>query len=152
MNLAQAWGHRNAAERQRILLLGAFVALVLFVTFAWLPLERMRSRLGAELPRLRASVGELEREAQEVKRLRGLPVAASSGAATPGSLPALPGAQAAATAPNRYRVTASDVEAGALLEWLAVASARQGLAVQSAHLERLPAAGHWRGELTLAHP
>jgi type II secretory pathway component PulM len=152
MSLAQAWRQRSAAQRQRIVVLTGFVAIVLFITFAWLPLERARARLEAELPRLRASVSELEREAQEVQRLRGAPVAASSTPALPGALPALGGAQVATSAPGRYRVTANDVEAGALLEWLGVAASQQGLAVQAAHLERSPAPGHWRGEITLARP
>jgi general secretion pathway protein M len=152
MNLAQAWNARAPRERRVIAGMAVLVAAVLFLAFAWLPVERARSRLGNDLPRLRASVATLEHQANEVRRLRTMPASSEGGSPDAGALPALTGAQVSSPAANRYRVVATDVEGGALLEWLASASSRRGLVVQSAHLERLPAAGHWRGELALAKP
>ena len=45
------------------------------MALVWLPLERRRARLGADLPALRASIAALERDAAEVKRLRATPSA-----------------------------------------------------------------------------
>ena len=52
------WTQRSARERTVITILGGIVAAVLLVAFAWLPLERARARLTAELPALRASVAQ----------------------------------------------------------------------------------------------
>jgi len=73
MNLAATWSRRSPNER-RVLAAGALlVAAVLVLTLAWLPLERARTRLANDLPRLRAATAALQRDADEVKRLRAMP-------------------------------------------------------------------------------
>ncbi|MGZ5099973.1 MAG: type II secretion system protein GspM, partial [Usitatibacter sp.] len=148
------WSQRSQRERRAIAIGAALVALALFVAFVVLPIERSRERLAQELPRLRASIASLQRDAEEVKRLRALP-AASSGASSPlASLATnaggLPGASINVIDDKRVRVTGNDVAFGALLEWLGNAQATHGVRVESARLEALPSPGRVRAELVLA--
>jgi type II secretory pathway component PulM len=147
------WSARSPRERRVIAVaLGALAAL-LFVAFAWLPLERSRSRLAAELPQLRASIAILERQAGEVKRLRAMPAASRASAAPLNAIAntnPLPGAQLTALDERRVRLTGADVGFGALLDWLASVQAAHGLRVESARVDALPLAGRVRVELTLA--
>jgi type II secretory pathway component PulM len=57
--LATAWRQRSAGERRALAWGAGLVALLLVVTFVWLPLERSRQRLAVELPLLRASIASL---------------------------------------------------------------------------------------------
>jgi type II secretory pathway component PulM len=62
----------------------------------------------------------------------------------------LAGVQLAALDDKRLRVTGADVGFTALLDWLAAVQASQGLRVESARLDALPAAGRVRAEITLS--
>ena len=66
------WENRSARERRVIVNLAVLAALVVLFTM-WLQAERTRERLAGQLPQLRASLASLERDAQEVKRLRAMP-------------------------------------------------------------------------------
>jgi len=147
-----AWQRRGPRERTVLGSIALAVGAVLLYTFAWLPLERARVRLAAEVPRLRASVAALEREAEAVARLKSMPPRAPSSApvsALSATAMQLPGAQVAALDDRRVRVTGADVGFTALLDWLAAARASHGLRVESARLEALPLAGRVRAELVL---
>lgn len=151
------WEDRSPRERVVIGALAALAAVALLAAFAWLPLERARARLKAELPALRASLAALELQAAEAKRLRALPPAQKSSEplvslATAAGGRALPGAQITVLDGKTLVVTGADIAFGALLEWLASVQASQGLRVQNAHVEALPAAGRVRAELRLARP
>lgn len=157
MKLASFWDHRPAREKS-LIAAGAVVLGVMVVTaLVWLPLERARKRLEAELPALRASVIALKRDAVEVKRLR----------ATPSTFPAnppplapvmaantwareLPGVQIAVPDEKHVRLSGEDIAFGALLDWIATAQAAHGLRVESAKIEALPLPGRVRAQLTLA--
>ncbi|MGZ5033778.1 MAG: type II secretion system protein GspM [Usitatibacter sp.] len=148
------WSQRSQRERRAIAIGAALVALALFVAFVVLPIERSRERLAQELPRLRASIASLQRDAEEVKRLRALPAAASGASSPLASLATnaggLPGASINVIDDKRVRVTGNDVAFGALLEWLGNAQATHGVRVESARLEALPSPGRVRAELVLA--
>lgn len=151
--LREAWERRTSVEQRVLFFIGGVVAIALVAAFAWLPLERDRTRLAAELPRLRASVASLEQQADAVRRLKALPPRA--GAATPvaalsGSPATLPGAQVAAIDERRVRLTAADVGFAALLDWIVAVRASHGLGVDSARLEALPITGRVRAELVLS--
>ena len=157
MNLAQAWNARPDNERRVLLVIGAVVAAALLIGLVWLPLERTRVRLSADLPKLRASIAALQRDADEVKRLRAR--AAPATTATQASAPlasvttfggGLAGAQMSVIDDRRVRLTGEDVSFSALLEWLRNAQATFGMRVESARLEARPAAGRVRAELVLA--
>ncbi len=157
--LAAWWSARPARER---LVLGTAIALaaaLLLVAFLWLPLERSRSRLAAELPRLALATAAMQAQAAEVARVRALPSStpattaplaalASSGALARG----LPGAELAAVDDRRLRLKGADLAFGGLLEWIAAAQSAHALRVESARIEALPAAGRVRAELLLARP
>lgn len=155
--LAEAWRARPERERS-VLAAGALVAgVMLYVALVWLPLERMRARLAADLPALRASIVSLERDAAEVKRLR----------ATPSTIPAnkaplplimraniwareLPGVTLTVPDESHVKLSGADMRFTALLDWLATVQAAHGLRVEAARIEALPEVGHVRAELTLA--
>ena len=146
------WENRSARERRVIANLVVLAALVILFTL-WLQAERTRERLAGQLPQLRASLAALERDAQEVKRLRAMPAPAP--AATPLASIAtnaggVPGAQVSVLDERRVRLTGSDVSFAALLEWLGNARATHGMRVESARLEALAAPGRVRAELVLA--
>ena len=152
--VAHAWHGRNPRERRVIGFVAAFAAIVLLAVFAWLPLERSRGRLAQELPRLRASIAALERDAEEVKRLRATapasPVSAAPLAALGTNSGGLAGAQMQVLDDRRVRMAGQDVSFGSLLEWLRNAQATHGMRVESAKIEALPAPGRVRAELVLA--
>ncbi len=150
MSIANAWHSRPPRERAVLATGGALLALALLTVLVWLPLERQRARLSAELPRLRASVVALERDAAEARRLRAIAPSAETSpgrAATPRELP---GAQLSIADDKHMRLRGDDVAFTALLEWLAAAQSANGLRVESARIEALAATGRVRADLTLA--
>lgn len=152
--LREAWQRRSEGERRVLAALAALVGAALVFALAWLPLERARGRLAAELPALRASVAVLEEQAGVVRRLRAMPPRGAGAAAPPGAIAgsasSLPGAQVTALDDRRVRVSGADVGFGALVEWLVAVQGSHGLRVESARLDALPTAGRVRVELVLA--
>ena len=146
------WRDRSERDRLWIVRIGALAGVALLAAL-WLQAERTRERLAIELPQLRGSIAALERDAEEVRRLRAMP-AASPAAATPlASLATnaggVPGAQIVVLDERRVRLTGADVAFATLLEWLGNARATHGMRVEAARLESL-APGRVRAELTLA--
>lgn len=146
------WRQRSDRERVWIARIGILVGLALLAAL-WLQAERTRERLAQELPQLRASIAALERNAEEVRRLRTAPAAAP---AAPTPLAALatnaggvPGAQIVVLDERRVRLTGADVAFATLLEWLGSARVTHGMRVEAARLESL-SPGRVRAELTLA--
>ena len=148
--ITSSWQSRPPRERA-VLAAGAVIVAMLLIAFlAWLPLERARIRLAAELPRLRASVVALERDAAQVQRLRAItPLAAASPAitATPRELP---GAQLTTADEKHVRLRGDDIAFTALLEWIGAAQSTNGLRVESARIGALPSPGRVWADLTLA--
>lgn len=142
------WRNRSARERRVLGWGGAITAALLFVALAWVPLARNHARLEREMPAVRASIEALQRQADEVRRLRTMP-AVTVTAASQGGIPPLPGAQVTTPAPGRLRVVATDVAFNALIDWITVVEAAQGLHVESARIDALPTAGRVRAELML---
>lgn len=154
-------GNLSPRQRRLALALAACVALAVVALVA-VEGQRTRARLDAELPRLRASIAALERDAAEVKRLRALPAApGAAGQRSPGaqSTPlatlatnggGLQGAQVSVLDDRRVKVTGGDVGFGALLEFLQNAQVTHGMRVENARIEALPTAGRVRAELLLA--
>ena len=145
------WRQRSERERLWIARVAALLGLALLAVL-WLQSERSRERLALELPPLRASIAALERDAEEVRRLRATP--ATAPAATPlASLATnaggVPGAQITVLDERRVRLAGDDVAFQALIEWLGNARATHGMRVESARLQSLPGAGRVRAELVL---
>ena len=152
--IAQYLQERTAAERRVLPWLGAAIVIAVAVTFVWLPIERARTRLTAQLPALRASIATLEREADEVKRLRAMPAIERRaneplGAFASGGNPPA-GARVSVLDARTVAVNGDDVAFGALLEWLAATQVSQGLRVDSARIEALPVPGRVRAEVRLS--
>lgn len=155
--VAGYWRSRPPRERSALTAGLVVIGVMLVVALVWLPLERARQRLGAELPRLRASVASLEAQGAEVKKLRATlstippnpsplaPLMAANAWARE-----LPGVQLAVPDEKHVRLKAADVTFTALLDWLTNAQAAHGLRVESARIEALDAPGHVRADLTLA--
>jgi general secretion pathway protein M len=152
IRLGSWWEHRSARERRFIANLLGAAGLVLLFTL-WLQGERTRERLAGELPQLRASLAALERNAEEVRRLRALPAAAGAGAPLASlatNAGGVAGAQITVLDERRVRLSGADLSFAALLEWLGNARATHGMRVESARLDALAAPGRVRAELVLA--
>ena len=142
---------RTEREVRMIYAAASIVVVLLLVALVWLPLERARTRLGAELPALRASVEVLQRQADEVKRLRALPPSANREAPVAALASAPPaGARVTALDAKRVRLAADDAAFAALLEWMTAAQASHGLHVESARIDALPAAGRVKADIVMA--
>jgi general secretion pathway protein M len=158
MNAPAWWNSRNAQERALLAWGGAATAVLLAFVLVWLPLERERGRLAAELPTLRASTAEMRTQAAEVKALRAAP--ARPAATTPlatlvasGNLAqGLPGARLSLLDAKRAKLAVDDSSWTRLIEWLASTQAAHGLVVEEAKVEALASVGRVRGEFVLATP
>jgi general secretion pathway protein M len=157
MSLAGIWRARPERERSFLTAGIVVIAAMLFIALVWLPLERARVRLAADLPVLRASIAALERDAVEAKRLRAQPSAVPQNRSPLAPLiaandwaRALPGVQLTVPDEKHVKLSGSDIGFTALLDWLVTAQAAHGLRVESARIEALPAPGRVRAELTLA--
>jgi type II secretory pathway component PulM len=156
MSLAGAWRSRSPRERSLVTAGLVVLAVMLVAALVWLPLERARVRLAAQLPELRASVLGLERDAEEVRRVRTLPPTIPANPAPLAALMAanawareLPGVLLTVPDEKHVRLAGADVSFTALLDWLTIAQAAHGLRVESARIEALAAPGRVRAELTL---
>ena len=156
MSAASLWHSRSARERSLVAAGAVVLAVMLAVALVWLPLERARVRLAGELPELRASVDALQRDADEVKRLRALPATIPANPAPLAPLIAantwardLPGVQLTVPDERHVKLSGADIGFTALLDWLATAQAAHGLRVESARIDALGAPGRVRAELTL---
>ena len=150
--MGSLWRDRSERDRQWIVRIAAVAGLAVLAAL-WLQAERTRERLALELPQLRGSIATLERDAEEVRRLRAMPAAAPAATTPLASLATnaggVPGAQIVVLDERRVRLTGADIAFGALLEWLGNARATHGMRVEAARLESL-APGRVRAELTLA--
>ena len=154
--VVEAWRARPERERSFLGAGALVVGVMLYVALVWLPLERARVRLAADLPTLRASIAALERDAVEVKRLRAIPSAIPRNQMPLASLMSmnawakqLPGVQVSVPDERHVKLVGDDMAFPALLDWLATAQAAHGLRVESAKIESLREAGRVRAELSL---
>jgi type II secretory pathway component PulM len=153
MKAARAWWSGRSGRERTVIRLAAGALVLAIAWVAWLDAERSRARLAAELPRLRASIAALERDAAEVQRLRAMTAVQSAPASPLVTLATnaggLPGAQIAVLDERRVKVS-GEIAFGALLEWLRNAQVTHGMRVENARLDALPSAGRVRAELLLS--
>ena len=148
--LREAWQARTESERGILAIIGALAAIAVFAAFAWLPLERARSRLSSDLPVLRSSIETMQRQADEAKRLRAMPAAASLQAPVSQLASSPPtGAQVATLDAQRVRLSASDAAFTTLLEWIVAAQASHGMRVESARIDALATPGRVKADIVL---
>ncbi len=159
MKAPALWAERSPRERALLGWAAAVIAILLVFALVWLPAERSRQRLAAELPALRASVAEMRAQSEEAKALRAMPSRTPGTAAPLASLVSsgalvqgLPGAKATSLDAKRARVAVDDASWTRLVEWISATGASHGLAVEEATVDALPAAGRVRASLVLAAP
>jgi general secretion pathway protein M len=153
MSFATFWEARSERERRVIVQCGVLVAALLVFALVWLPLQRTRTRLEITLPQLRASIEQLKRDADEVKRLKSI-APTVTGKPTPlvslATQNTLTGAQVSVPDDKHVHVVANDVGFTRLLDWLVSVQSTHALRVESARIEALPTTGRVRADLTLA--
>jgi type II secretory pathway component PulM len=118
--LRTRWAALTAQQQRLILWAGALLALALFVAFVWLPLNRAKVSIAQRLPALHAQHAALQRDAEDVKRLKSLPPAAASAQGRVLDINQLravfTGADVAALGSGRYRVMVPDGRFGRWLD------------------------------------
>lgn len=153
MSAVRDWWNTRATRERRALGWGAALLAIALALVLWLDAERSRARLGAELPRLRASIAALERDADEVRRIKSMaaiqPTASTPLVTLATNAGGLPGATITVLDERRVKLT-GEVAFGALLEWLRSSQATHGMRVEAARLESLASPGRVRADLTLA--
>jgi type II secretory pathway component PulM len=153
MKAARDWWDTRAERERRAIAWGAGAAFLALAVVLWVDAERSRARLAAELPRLRASIAALERDADEVQRIKAMtpvqPAARSPLVTLATNSGGLPGASITLLDERRVRVT-GEIGFGALLEWLRNSQATHGMKVEAARIEALAAPGRVRADLTLS--
>jgi type II secretory pathway component PulM len=156
--LASFWRSRTARERMVLAAGAGLAAVLLAVALVWLPLERERTRLAAEIPAMHASLAEMRSQADQVKQLRAAPAREASAAPLAALIASgtlaqgLPGARLSALDAKRLKLAADDVAWPRLLEWLSGAQGTHGLVAEEASVEALAAPGRVRAEIVLAAP
>lgn len=154
----QVW--RARAPRERLVLAGgaALLVLALAYAYAWLPMQRELAQLREALPQLRVQAEQMQRDAEEVARLRARPAASLRG----GSVAAAVEQRAAASGlreqietitpqdAGRVRVVLPRVGFDAWLAWIGDLRAAHGVRVESARIESSGEAGMVRVEAVLA--
>lgn len=120
--LGARWAALDSRQQRLVQGGGALLVVVLFAALVWLPLERTHKQLAARLPALQTQHAAMQRDAEEVKRLRSLPATLT----TPGSAARapdsnalrtlFPGAEVTALGSGRYRIVLADGRFGAWLD------------------------------------
>lgn len=110
--LRARWSSLEPRQRVVIAAAGSILALGLLIAYVWLPLERNRAALQKRMPELRLQLTAMERDEEEVRRLRKL--SAVPNATAPRALDAaqlranFAGAQVTALDGSRFRVVIAD--------------------------------------------
>jgi type II secretory pathway component PulM len=137
---ARFW--RDRSERERIVIAAGalLLALAFAYSYAWLPVTRERDRLIASVPQLREAAQAMERDAQELDRLkvarrpvpRDIKAAIEQAATASGMRPAL--AEVATLGADRARVVIPSVRAADWFAWLARLQSELGIRLESARV------------------
>lgn len=134
------------ARRERVMTAaaGSLALLALIYLAAIEPAWKMRERLGAELPRLRAQAAEIEALAQEAKQLTSRGVAVESAGAARTALEQalaqanLGGVRVAVLDDRRISVSANGVPVTQWLAWAEEAARESRLRIAAVRISRTP--------------
>jgi general secretion pathway protein M len=136
------WVGLGRRERLMTALAGSFAALAILYLVALEPAWNARTRLAAELPRLRAQAAEVDALAQEAKRLASRGVAADSAGAARVALEQglarsnLGGVRVAVLDERRLTVSASGVPVTQWLAWTEEAARESRLRIAAVRISR----------------
>ena len=136
---------RDRSERERnVIGAGAFLlALASAYAYAWLPVTRERDRLLASVPQLRDAAQAMERDAEELDRLkaatrpapRDIKAAIEQSAAVSGLRPAI--AEVAPLGADRARVVIQSVRGADWFSWVARLQTEPSVRLESARVAAL---------------
>jgi general secretion pathway protein M len=135
---------QGLSRRERVITAtgAALAALALLYLLAIEPAWKARTRLGTELPKLRAQVAEVDALAQEAGRLKGAGIAAESPAAAKAALEQaaarsnLGGVRIALTDERRLSASAKGVPASQWLAWLEQSARESRLRIAHVRMSR----------------
>ncbi len=136
------WLGLNRRERVMTAAAGSFTLLALLYLTTIEPAWKARQRLGAELPRLRAQVAEVNSLAQEAKQLTSRGVAVESAAAAKIALEQslaranLGGVRVTMLDERRVAVSAKDVPATQWLAWAEQTARESRLRIAAVRISR----------------
>jgi len=156
--LVQFWRARAPRERFVLVAGAALLALALGYAYAWLPMQRELVQLRDTLPQLHMQAAQMQRDAEEVARLRAHPAVSRQG----GSIATVVEQRAAASGlrehiatlaaqdDGRVRVVLPRIGFDAWLAWIGELQAAHGVRVESARIESSGEAGMVRVDAVLA--
>ena len=75
---SQRWSVLSGRQRSVIAAGAAILIVALLFAYVWLPLQHSRSDNAARLPELRAALAGMQRQTEELQRIRAVPPAAAS--------------------------------------------------------------------------
>ncbi len=117
--LTARWSALNDRQRGIAMWSGVALLALLFIALVWLPLDRAQRSLNDRLPMLRAQHAALQRDAEEVRRLKTLPAPSTTAAGRQPDANSLrtvfAGAEVTAIGSGRYRIVMAD---GRFARWL----------------------------------
>ncbi len=151
---AQRWSILSRRQRSVIIAGTGILIVALLFAYVWLPLQHSRSDNAARLPELRAALAEMQRQAEELQRIRSVPPAAAS--LRPLDAQALRGAftgsQVVVTALDRqrFRLAVADTGYAAWIDELNRLQAQSAARVEEATLSGLPQPGRIKVEATFS--
>jgi len=140
--------HQRSAQEQRTLRLGGAVALLLLgYALLWYPLSQERSRLQAEVPKLRQAKQLMTEQAAEIARLKAQPQpaagsdmrAAMANASLRSNFPAPRDVQA--LDPGHLRIRYESASFEGWLEWTRILQSEGRIRIESADIRAQPEPG-----------
>jgi general secretion pathway protein M len=149
---AQRWSILSGRQRTVILAGAGILIVALLFAYVWLPLQHSRSDNAARLPELRARLAEMQRQAEELQRIRAVPPAAAS--LRPLDAQALrsafSGSQVSVTVLDRqrFRFATADTGYAIWIDELNRLQAQSAARVEEATLSALAQPGRIRVEVT----
>jgi len=145
--LAQRWNGLSADTRRLTALGTVSIAVLLFYTALWLPLQRDLARLHADVPRETEALTWMRAQAPTIKALRArMSTSAGPLRATLEQSATSHGVRTYITrldadASNGARVTLEQVPFNMLVTWVSALQAAQGLGIDDATIDAQPASG-----------
>lgn len=153
------WRTRSPRDRRVITVVVLVVALSFFYAYLWMPMSEARSRLRAELPKLRGAAAEMTAEAAEAARLKAIPASAARAASadTINQSAARAGlkdelSEVTPLSPQRVQVALNSVAFDRWVGWTRALAAESGLRIESAQITTGGEPGKVKVQAVLALP
>lgn len=157
--LREYWLARSPRDRRIIGGIAALIAISVVYAYLWMPMIEARTRLRAELPKLRGATAEMAAQEQEIKRLKAAPASASQAvspelinqsAERAGIKDNL--TQVTSLSAERVQVTLNSVAFDRWIGWTRALATESALRVESAQVTGAGDAGTVKVQAVLALP